>query len=390
MIRRNPQTDLNNWREAPHSQWSFQNVRELIPTAPISCDDGSPELNIATFDFADLKFDSPQGSVDLPSIAERSHSDSLVILNRGKLVYQWSAPHVEASNPHIIFSISKSLTAMLAGIIEDQGELDPSRPAVHYLPKTKGSAYEHCTVQQVLDMTVSLNFEENYTDKESEYVRYREATAWHPARSPGEALDLETFLYSLRQGDRPHGQAFSYHSPNSDLLGLILQRVTDMPLANLFSDLLWQPMGATSDGSITVDRKGLARGAGGICITAIDLAKVGQLFLNDGYAKGQQVISERWLHDTRFNCDQGAWNLGNYKQRMPNGNYRNKWYQLGDADGSICARGIHGQLLYINPTRDVVIVRLSSHPDPINDRATAMVIAAFEKISLELSLAAGV
>jgi CubicO group peptidase (beta-lactamase class C family) len=232
-------------------------------------------------------------------------------------------------------------------------------------------------------MTVALDFEENYSDKDSEYMQYREATAWNPVNQLDSGHGLESFLYSLSQLENEHGHSFLYRSPNSDLLGLILERAAGEPLSNLFSHYLWKPMGAASDGYITVDRFGAPRAAGGICITLHDLALIGQLFLNDGRVDGIQVIPPEWIEDTRNNGDQEVWDRGNYMQKLPDYRYRNKWYVSGDKDKTICARGIHGQLLYINPAREVVIARVSSHPDPLHDADTNAVMAAFDQMALE-------
>lgn len=384
MMTRRTDTGLHNWRINPHSRWAFQNVREIIPTAQISASDTTPELKTDWVNFAALNFDCPNGQVSLPALAEFSDSDVIVVLHQGKLIYQWQAPYCDFLKPHIIFSISKSLTAIVAGMLTDQGILDCHLPVGYYLPGTRSCAYGDSTVQQVLDMTVSLDFEENYSDPQSEYMRYREATAWNPVDQNQPGPDLETFLYSLSKDRHSHGEVFAYRSPNTDLLGLLLERVTEVPLAQLYSDLLWHPLGMQTCGYVTLDRSGLARAAGGICLTALDLARVGQLFLDRGYAQGRQVVSENWIEDTCNNGSQSAWDKGNYKEKMPDGKYRNKWYQSGDADRTICARGIHGQLLYINPAREVVVARLSSHPDPLNDVTTVAMLQAFEKLAKEI------
>ena len=102
----------------------------------------------------------------------------------GKLVGDWFAPHMDFGARHIIFSISKSLTAILAGILEGEGVFDPEAPVTQYIPEAAGSAYGDATVRHVLDMTVSLDFEEAYLDPESAFARYRRATLWNPGRRP--------------------------------------------------------------------------------------------------------------------------------------------------------------------------------------------------------------
>ena len=143
-------------------------------------------------------------------------------------------------------------------------------------------------------------------------------------------------------------------------------------------------MGAQTDGYVTVDNHGLARAAGGICVTLSDLARVGQLMLHRGAAGGCQVVAESWVEDTWTDGSQDAWLRGNYAHKLPHGRYRNQWYQAGDEDRCLHARGIHGQLLYINPAREVVNARISSQPDPLDDAMTAEVLAAFGQIARSL------
>ncbi len=374
--------DIGNWREHPQSQWSFQHVRQLIPSASIPCGNRPLPFTVNQQDFGSMIVDSPSGSCELDQLLSQSYTDGLLVLHRGNIVTKWCAPYCDPGNPHIVFSVSKSITAMLAGILETNGLIDSEAPIVDYLPGVRGGVYGSARVRHLLDMTVALDFEENYTDQKSEYIQYRKATAWNPVDQNEPGHGLESFLYSLSQTSEEHGNAFLYRSPNSDLLGLVLERAAGEPLANLFSKHLWQPMGATSDGYITVDRYGAPRGAGGICITLHDLARIGQLFLDNGVVNGNQVIPIEWIEDTRNNGDQAAWDRGNYKQKLPDYRYRNKWYLAGDVDKTFCGRGIHGQLLYIISSRHVVIARQSSHPGPLNDIDTAAVMTAFEQIAL--------
>ena len=384
-MQRPENVNLDNWREYPYCQWSFQNVRQIIPTAPISARGQSPRLTLQQQDLGAISLPFADSDASLEDVLCASHTDALIVLHRGKWIYQWTADHYDISNPHIIFSISKSITAHIAGILAGQGLIDCEAPILDYLPDTKGGVYGECTVRHLLDMTVALNFEENYSDKDSEYMRYREATAWNPVDQTNNPADLESFLYTLQGDDYPHGELFLYRSPNTDLLGLLLERVAGMPLSALYSKYLWQPMGAIADAYVTVDRLGIARAAGGICLHPADLAQIGQLFIDQGKAGNQQVIPASWIEDTYQNGNKEAWDKSDYHHKYPHGKYRNKWYQAGDEDGVINARGIHGQILYVNPKREVVIAKLTSQPTPLNDDLTANVLRAFDRLAVTLS-----
>ena len=121
--------------------------------------------------------------------------------------------HADAARePHILFSVSKSLTGALAGCLVADGLLDVEAPVKLYVPEVDGSAYGDATVRHVLDMTVSLDFEENYLDQTGAFALYRMATGWNPTSKPA---DLKSFLVELGRLSRPHGQRFAYRSPNS-------------------------------------------------------------------------------------------------------------------------------------------------------------------------------
>jgi CubicO group peptidase (beta-lactamase class C family) len=263
---------------------------------------------------------------------------------------------------HIAFSISKSLTAILAGILEGEGALDPDAPVISYLPEALGSAYGDATVRHVLDMTVSLDFEEAYLDPQSAFARYRQAMLWNPGST---SESLGDFLMTLRRLPPPHGETFRYRSPNSDVLGLIVERASGQRMPDLMRDWLWRPLGVCNEISITVDREGTSRTAGGISLTPRDLARVGEMMRQGGRADGCQIVPESWVRDTTGAGSFDAWRRGDFVHLFPGGRYRNKWYQTGK--GAFCGIGIHGQWLVIDPASETVIVKVSSQPTPVDD-----------------------
>ena len=105
---------------------------------------------------------------------------------------EWYNRHYDGSSSHILFSVSKSLTGAMTGILVEKGLLDPESPVTDYVPEVADSAYGNCTVRHVLDMTVSSSFTEEYVDLSGEYGRYRRATLWEPAR------DMSMFVKNIR------------------------------------------------------------------------------------------------------------------------------------------------------------------------------------------------
>lgn len=372
---------IANWRTAPYSRWSFQNLRELVPTAEIRATVEEPETALALSPLLDTPLETGlAGTTNARAFLDYAHTDAFVLMKGGRIVAEHYAPHAHINARHIVFSISKSLTALVSAVLEEQGVIDPDSPVVSLIPEAKGSAYGDCSYRDVLDMRVSLDFDEAYLDKNGAFARYRRSTLWNPSEAGAPVETLTEFLMTIPKADRPHGGPFFYASPNSDLLGILIERATGRRYVDLFSDLLWKPLGAKNHALVSVDGAGTARSAGGVCVTARDLARVGQMLLDGGIANGRQVVPAAWVEDMRNAGDPGAW-AASQPTMLPNGRYRSKWYQTGEPDGAFCAIGIHGQWLYVDPSTETVIVKLSSQPNPLDDELKQDNFAFFRALS---------
>ncbi len=380
------QATLANWRQSPFSRWAFHHVREIVPTAAIPRGPGTWRLERAIEPVERVVFEAPRGSsITVGQLLSDTFTDGFIVLRTGRIVFERYEGGHDPLSPHIVFSVSKSLTALVAGILADRGQLDPDAPVVRYLPEAAGSAYGDCTVRHVLDMTVSIVFEEKYLDATGAFARYREATGWNPASGANPPSDLRSFLLTLERGAAAHGEAVHYVSPNSDLLGWILERASGQRFPDLMSALLWQPMGAESDAYVTVDRLGTPRTAGGICTTLRDLARVGELMRCRGLAGGRAVVPGWWIDDIRLNGDPQAWARGDMRGLLAKGRYRSQWYSTGNDHDAFFAIGIHGQWIYVDPPSGVVIVKQSSQPQPIEDAMDGLFLAGFDAIARALA-----
>ena len=306
------------------------------------------------------------------------------MLHRGRLAYEWYEGGMTPATPHIVFSVTKSVTGALAGILADRGLLDPEAPVAAILPEVAGSAYEDARVRHLLDMSVSTGFVEDYANPTAEYLAYRESTAWNPSARAQE-VDMRGFLVTLSRGGGAHGAAFHYVSPNSDLLGWVLERAAGRPFEALLAEEIWQPMGAEGEAYITLDRLGAPRTAGGLCVTPYDLARFGELMRRRGCLEGRQILPGWWVDDIRSGGDREAWRRGNFGEFLPEGGYRSQWYQLGDAADSFCGIGIHGQWLFVDPAAETVLVKLSSHPQASSEGEDGLLIAAFRRVAAALA-----
>ncbi|MEX0955506.1 MAG: serine hydrolase [Rhizobiaceae bacterium] len=376
---------LANWRTAPYSRWSFQNVAEIVPSATIAYAAGGAAVRPEAPDAVEIEDPETGRHIGASDYLGLTGADSFLALKSGKPVASWTAAHADFDAPHVIFSISKSVTGMLAGIAREDGLLDPDMPVSAYVGLPSSCGYADARVRDLLDMTVALDFDEEYLDAHGAFDRYRRAMLWNPERPETKRETLEAVLASLGRAAGNHGERFLYASPNTDMLGLAIERATGIRYHRYLAERLWEPMGAAGAAHVTVDRVGTARAAGGVCITVSDLARLGQLVLEDGRAgDGRQVIPATWIADTRRNGNADAWRIGNFADTFENGRYRSCWYSVGDDHDSFCGIGIHGQWLWVDPETGVVIAKTASRAEPSDDAATARDIAVLGQIARRL------
>jgi CubicO group peptidase (beta-lactamase class C family) len=369
------QVTLANWRKPPFNRWGFKHVREIVPSADIPNDPTNVRpLSSSLQDLSDLKIEASGVMLDLASFLERTDTDSLVILQRGRIVFEHYASDMLPRTQHILMSISKSVLGLVAGILVDRGVLDVSAPVTEWIPEIASTAYAGASLRDLLDMRVGILFDEDYLASAGPIIQYRKAQGWDPLDPGEEPSDLRSFYALLSEADGRHAGPFHYVSPNTDLLGWVIERASGTRYADLASELIWQPMGAERSAYITVDRLGAPRCAGGFCATSRDLARLGLLIAEGGRHGGRQIIPSTWLEDVLTAGDATAWAEGDFAKYFPGveAHYRSKWYVMRGKEPLIFGVGVFGQNLYIDPTNGLVIVKFSSHALPMDEERISL------------------
>lgn len=349
---------LANWRAQPFNAWAFHHVREVIPSAEIRNDPANARvLAQGDTDLSGAGMDQAIGGMS---------NDALVILHKGRLIHESYRNGMTRRDPHILMSVSKSVLGLVMGTLVERGEVTVDDLLTKHLPELSGTAYAGATIRHALDMQVGLLFEEDYTATTGVIVDYRKAANWNPLAAGDEAGDLRSFQQSLSDSTGPHGQTFYYASPATDMLAWLMERATGVRFADLISQRLLAPMGAETPGYITVDRIGGARGAGGMCLTARDLALIGQLMIEGGARDGVQIVPKSWIDDIVTQGDNAAWQRGDFLDKFENQqmHYRSKWYVHPGETPLIHGLGIHGQFLFVDPVRELSIAWFSSENAP--------------------------
>jgi CubicO group peptidase (beta-lactamase class C family) len=389
-----PLATLVNWRTEPYSRWAFQHVEQLVRCVTIAgaehpqplpepVEAGSAREEAGMLE--SLQFEHAGQSWSALDALQEGATDGLLVLHRGQVVAEHYANEHSADTRHIVFSVSKSVTGALAGVLVHQGLLDPDAPVSQYLPLPPGSAYLACTVRQVLDMTVDIRFIEDYLDPLGDVARYRVAMNWNPPGLVDGDTGLLNFVTHLPRAGGEHGTAFHYVSPNADLLGWLLEVASGRSVPELLRDCLWQPMGAEHSSWITVDQYGASRTAGGLCCTLGDMARVGELMRLGGVANSQQVLPADWVADIFAGGDPQAWANGDMTSLFSSGRYRAQWYAPGTDSGVLCAIGIHGQWIWVDTERDIVIAKQASQAIPADERLDHLNLALFRALCTSIS-----
>jgi hypothetical protein len=250
------------------------------------------------------------------------------------------------------------------------------------LPELLPTAYAGATVRHLLDMTSGVRFNEDYTDPFSDMGRADVASGWKPKPEgatgewPDNMFDL---ILTLREADREHGAKFAYRSIETDVLAFVLERVSGKRLPNLLSEELWQKLGMEQDGNMTVDSTGFALADGGLNACLRDYGRFGQMVLDEG----ARIVPANWIQATRT----GQHELFGepYTAVLPRGAYRNQFWIEDGKSRSLMARGVFGQLIYIDFAPKMVVVKLSSWPEFVNPAWTVATLEAVRAVGRALS-----
>ena len=372
------QSGLSNWREAPHSRWAFHHVSEIIRSQPVWRGQTSPAAPpIANDRLAAFRLMLSDGaSLDLAGLLAATATDAMVVLKDGEIVYETYANGNDRDTPHILMSATKAVIGVLASSLESGGAIDLNSRVSDHLPEIAATPYAGATLRHLLDMRAGVVLDD------AQQRAYDEATGWVPA--PDQAPAQHAFFAGLRGPAASHGGHFRYVSANTDLLGWAIERKTGKAVANLLGQLVWAPMGGEGEAYLTTDREGAPRCTGGLCATARDLARLGQLLIDDGRRAATQALPQGLFSELVHGGDAEAWARGEWGALFaPIGRdmaFRSGWYAMhGDPD-ILFAMGIHGQNLFLDRPNRIVIAKFSSWAAPNDYRALALTHMAVREI----------
>jgi CubicO group peptidase (beta-lactamase class C family) len=371
-----------NWQFPPHNRWGFRNVRRILPTVPVRHDAARVRpLPESPLDLGAVT-STPDGGASLAEVLESTYADGFIVLHRGHIVYERYLSGLTPSATHIIMSVSKSVVGSLIGILAEQGAVRLDRTAGQYVPELRPDGYGAATVAALLDMRSRVRYSEDYADPTAEFYTFDAACGLRPPAGPGATAGMHAYLAALPIDPADTGD-FRYRSTDTDVLGWIAERATGRGLAALLAEFLWQPMGAEADADLLVDPFGAPLADGGLCVTLRDLARFGQLQLDDGCVGGRTVIPAAWVEATR-DGDRTSFARSDSGDLFPNGAYSRQWWAVDPDAGLQLALGIHGQMIYIDRPNALVCAQLASQPAALDAGALGVTLAACRAVARAL------
>ena len=277
-----------------------------------------------------------------------SWTTGLLVIQDDRIVYErYSLGHSESTRT-ISWSMAKSFISAMIGIALDEGSIASiEQPVDFYVPELQGSGYETVRIKDVLQMSSGIAFNEDYGDFNSDINR------WGRGFALGSPQDK--FAASLTRGREP-GTLNHYVSIDTHVLSMVLSRATGKSITGYMQEKLYQPLGMEYDGYWLVDGAGKEMALGGLNLTMRDFAKLGSLYLNHGELDGKQIVPANWI---------AASTVADAPHLQPaegDFGYGYQWWLPLSDDGEYMAMGVYGQYIYINPSKSMVVVKLSANP----------------------------
>ncbi len=354
--------------------WSHQHMAEIFPARTISKAPTQSTLKEAPLYIEGLTYSFGGDTHSFKTFLKRNNSQGIVVLHQGNIVYERYFGKAHEGTQFASWSVAKSITSTLVGIAIGDGLISSVDDRVSdYVTDLKGTAYEHVTVKQVLQMSSGVEFNETYEgDDEADIITYFMSTMFTNAERANEAAA------SFPRGQEA-GTTFNYNTAETQILGWLLTKVTGKPLSEYLEKKIWQPLGMSHDATWLLDRPGReGMEMAGCCINASlrDYAKIGQLYLQDGVWNNLHILPRGWVLEA---TTPSAPHLQFTGRQDPAIGYQYLWWV--PTEGTYVAEGVRGQFIYVDPSAEMVIASAATWPTAWSDEKRREAHEAFAAVA---------
>ena len=292
------------------------------------------------------KYPKEFNGIPFDKYLENNKTVAFLIIKNDTLQYEKYFKGYEKESIVPSFSMAKSITSILIGCAIDEGLIKSvDEPITNYIPELSKNGLDKVTIKHLLQMTSGIKFNESYINP------FGDAASFYYG------LNLRKQIQKMKLKSEP-GKKFEYVSGNTQLLGLVLERaLKNKTITSYLQEKLWTPLGMEFDASWSIDRKknGLEKTFCCLNARARDYAKIGRLYKNKGNWDGKQIVSQKWVEEsTKLDSTDGSAKYYQYQWWLPTPNK------------DFMAAGILGQYIYVNPSKDLIIVRLGKSEGKAN------------------------
>ena len=380
-----PKAHYNGWRDADSVRWHLRNMSTL---PALIVPRGGAVFDLPTGSARDVEnftYDYQDRSVRLGDAMQADSLDGYIVIQNGEVLFERYYDNFSAHDHHIWFSMTKSLISTAFGIAQAEFSIDETKTPADFLPELAGSVFADVSVRDVLNMVTALNYTEEYDEMTPGSVHFEyfrrlgfmgdfELLAIDPnvSNEPRGVRDMLPRFEQAKGGVT--GAMFQYQSPNVDVIGWLVERVTGRALVDYLREKLWAPLATEHDGVFTVDVSFAPVATGGFNSTLRDAARFGLMALGDGALGGTRIAPQSWIEDTYKMSDAdnkagaASVNADPAHERFIDGftGYRSFWWQFDQSQNERIAMGVHGQVIYVNKAKDLVICNFASPQQTAN------------------------
>lgn len=289
----------------------------------------------------------------LGKLNNRSEMDlhQFMMLRNGKVICECSFAPYQTGMWHISHSMCKSITGMAIGLLISEGRLNLDDRVIDIFGKRKnilGALRQRdITVRHLLTMTSNVSYNEASIFSGNEWTKNF----------------LEASVHDVP------GESFEYNSMNSYMLSAMITEITGETMMDYLRPRLWEPLGITKIFWETSPQN-VTKGGWGLFIRPEDAAKLGQLYLQKGMWKGEQIIPEEWVEESIKKQTDTA------KDQPDSGGYGYQIWQ-GIRPGSFAFNGMLGQNVIVYPDLNIVTVTNAANSELFQNGVMREIIESY-------------
>ncbi|GAB6439014.1 MULTISPECIES: serine hydrolase domain-containing protein [Bacillus] len=356
-----------NWLDDPYLRWSYTHMKEFTLINEVKNNpDHVSHFSTALQSLDDFAVERRFGNTTpLKKLLDDNKTDAFVVVHNGQLVYERYFNGYNESEPHGMASLAKVFTGSIIQSLAEENRIDLEKTADAYIKELKNTPFGNATLQQLLDMQVSVEYPTHgyeHPALENQDAQLYLASNILPR---GKNYDGPMKIYDmLREAEEtaPPGSDFSYDNGSAETLAWVIRTITGKSLAENVSKRIWSQIGMEENAYYVTDETKIEQASAGLNATARDMARFGQLLLNNGEYNGKQILPSSITENIK-NVQEGELAVGHGASIS----YHNQWWIPHNEQDAFEVLGSYGQTLYIDPKANMVIVHFSSNATPSNE-----------------------